>query len=144
MTWRFVPRGASWSGPAWPPCSALWGVRSSVFGDERWRTQGGNNNAYCQDNEISWINWAKDETADQMAAFVSGLTRFRSETASLRRSAHFSGRPDPLTGRADVEWLDTDGGPCPTRNGMTRKDAPLARFWTAHCCSCSTIPRRRC
>ncbi len=89
------------------------GVPFICAGDERWRTQGGNNNAYCQDNEISWIDWRKNEVADGMVAFVSDLTRFRRECATLRRTAHFTGRVDPLTGVADVTWLDLDGGPLP-------------------------------
>jgi len=85
------------------------GVPFLCAGDERWRTQGGNNNAYCQDNEVSWLDWAKDDVTERMTDFVAELARFRRETPSLRRATHFTGRPDPLTGRQDVAWLDPDG-----------------------------------
>jgi glycogen operon protein len=87
------------------------GVPFLCAGDERWRTQAGNNNAYCQDNEVSWLDWAKDDVTERMADFVADLIRFRLETPVLRRATHFNGRPDPLTGKQDVAWLDMDGTP---------------------------------
>ncbi len=85
------------------------GVPFLNAGDERWRTQRGNNNAYCQDNEISWIDW--DETTDSraMQSFVKLLALFRKSHPVLRSARHFDGRVDPATGRADIAWFDASG-----------------------------------
>ncbi|NBO46783.1 MAG: glycogen debranching enzyme GlgX, partial [Actinobacteria bacterium] len=53
------------------------GVPFLTMGDERWRTQGGNNNAYCQDNEVSWLDWAPADESTAMRSFVTQLLRFR-------------------------------------------------------------------
>src|SRR2546425_684239 len=78
-------------------------------GDELGRTQRGNNNAYCQDNELSWVDW---ENADeQLGEFVSRLTTLRRQHPVFRRRRFFDGRPvrrvagTPLP---DVEWFGTD------------------------------------
>jgi glycogen operon protein len=57
------------------------------------------------------LDWAKDDVTERMADFVADLIRFRLETPVLRRATHFNGRPDPLTGKQDVAWLDMDGTP---------------------------------
>src|SRR5204863_845381 len=80
-------------------------------GDERWRTQRGNNNAYCQDNETSWIDWNENADTRSMREFVRSLAEFRRTHPVLRRARHFDGRIDPVTGRADVAWLDALGAP---------------------------------
>jgi glycogen operon protein len=83
------------------------GVPMISHGDELGRSQGGNNNAYCQDNEISWINW--DLTAEQKALceFVSQLVHFRLAEPALRRRKYFQGRS--IRGGKDVAWLAPDG-----------------------------------
>jgi len=86
------------------------GVPFLTAGDERWRTQLGNNNAYCQDNEISWVDWSAGPAAERMRGFVRDLLTFRREHASLRRSGYFSGHVRPETGLRDVTWLDGLGG----------------------------------
>ncbi|GAB3851059.1 hypothetical protein GCM10027610_077040 [Dactylosporangium cerinum] len=60
-------------------------------GDELGRTQGGNNNAYCQDNEISWIDWHNVD--EQLLAFTRGLAAFRERHRVFRRRRFFTGRP---------------------------------------------------
>ncbi|HEY7169608.1 MAG TPA: glycogen debranching protein GlgX [Vicinamibacterales bacterium] len=83
------------------------GVPMISHGDELGRTQRGNNNAYCQDNEISWINW--DLTAEQKALgeFVRQLVHFRLSEPALRRRKYFQGRS--IRGGKDVAWLAPDG-----------------------------------
>ena len=82
------------------------GVPMILAGDELGRTQMGNNNAYCQDNEISWLNW---EVGGRMDAFVRRLISLRKGEHSFRRAHFFSGRIDPSTGRKDITWLSSEG-----------------------------------
>ncbi|NYE95219.1 glycogen operon protein [Psychromicrobium silvestre] len=86
------------------------GVPMLVHGDELGRTQNGNNNAYCQDSELTWIHW---DTADQpLIEFTAALSRLRHEHPTFRRSRFFDGRP-AKRGEGerlpDLVWLDTDG-----------------------------------
>jgi hypothetical protein len=68
------------------------GVPFLTAGDERGRTQRGNNNAYCQDSEISWLDWS---TCDEdMLEFTRRITAFRREHSALRRSTYFNGNPN--------------------------------------------------
>ena len=84
------------------------GVPMLVAGDEFGRTQLGNNNPYCQDNETSWIDWTT-EARDALPDFVRSLVRLRCSEPAFRRLAFFDGLPDPLTGCKDVTWLRPDG-----------------------------------
>ncbi|TFZ01460.1 glycogen debranching protein GlgX [Ramlibacter rhizophilus] len=85
------------------------GVPMLLAGDARGHTQNGNNNAYCQDDELSWIDWDSGDTQDSLTRFVMHLIRLRREHPSFRRKTFFRGQPlgdDPL---ADVCWLRADG-----------------------------------
>ena len=85
------------------------GVPMLTAGDELGRTQQGNNNAYCQDNEISWIDW-KDVDED-LFAFVSRLVRLRRSSPVLRQEAFFEGHEIPGSGGTrDLAWFAPDGG----------------------------------
>ncbi len=84
------------------------GVPMLLAGDESGRTQIGNNNAYCQDNEISWLDWGPGYDSS-MASFVRQLIRLRSGEPALRRSCFFEGSIDPGTGLKDVTWLSRAG-----------------------------------
>ncbi|MCA9108295.1 MAG: glycogen debranching enzyme GlgX, partial [Planctomycetales bacterium] len=86
------------------------GVPFLTAGDERWRTQRGNNNAYCQDNDISWIDWKPDPTTEDLRSYVKNLIQLRRHLPELRQPNFYTGREDPLTGLADVTWLDGEGG----------------------------------
>jgi glycogen operon protein len=87
------------------------GVPMLVGGDEVGRTQGGNNNAYCQDNEVSWTDWASAD--HELHVFVRRLAQLRREHPIFRRRGWFQGRPirKPKHGPAlpDIAWL-TPGG----------------------------------
>jgi isoamylase len=85
------------------------GVPFITAGDERGRTQRGNNNAYCQDNEISWIDWASGD--DALLDFARRMIAFRNSRPALRRHEYFNGKHNPDTDRLDVTWLDGQGGP---------------------------------
>jgi isoamylase len=83
------------------------GVPMILGGDEMGRTQLGNNNAYCQDNEISWFDW---EHADQgLLEFTRRLIAFWREHPTFRRRGWFKGRPIRGTDVKDVAWLRPDG-----------------------------------
>jgi glycogen operon protein len=83
------------------------GVPMILSGDEIGRTQGGNNNAYAQDNEISWLDWNLSPEQQSLADFVSRLIALRRRHPALRRRDFFSGRMEGR--RADVRWLSPDG-----------------------------------
>jgi isoamylase len=83
------------------------GVPMLLAGDEIGRTQGGNNNAYCQDNEVSWFDWM---TADQeLLTFTRQLIAFRADHPVLRRSRWFDGRSIRGSGLRDIGWFRPDG-----------------------------------
>ena len=85
------------------------GVPMLQAGDEFARTQSGNNNAYCQDNEISWIDWRLLETHRDQVAFVQLLARIRRQHGELRRETFLKGTAS-RTGVKDVSWLHIRGG----------------------------------
>ncbi|MFF7392504.1 glycogen debranching protein GlgX [Streptomyces scabiei] len=87
------------------------GVPMLVAGDELGRTQGGNNNAYCQDNEISWIDWSLLEDPAWKALFdlTSRLIALRHAHPVLRRRAFFSGRAHSADGLRDLAWFTARG-----------------------------------
>ena len=84
------------------------GTPMLVAGDELWRTQGGNNNAYCLDDETSWLDWAGGSDAMAMLAFTRRLVHLRAASPALRQPEFFEGRTTP-TGRPDLIWFRPDG-----------------------------------
>ena len=78
-------------------------------GDETGRTQRGNNNAYCQDNELSWFDWNLDERRQQLLEFARGLIRYRRRHRVLSRSRFFKGRRIRGSDVRDITWLRPDG-----------------------------------
>ena len=85
------------------------GVPMLLAGDEVGRTQQGNNNAYCQDNELSWFDWTLVEKNAALRRFVSGLIQLRRTTASLRRECFLTGHSETPGGLADAQWYGSDG-----------------------------------
>jgi isoamylase len=80
------------------------GVPMLLAGDEIWRTQRGNNNAWCQDNELSWFDWGLVETERDMLEFVRGMIALRWRHPSLTRNAFFTGKPVPGRDIPDIAW----------------------------------------
>jgi glycogen operon protein len=76
-------------------------------GDELGRTQRGNNNAYCQDNELAWIDWELDDSQKALLEFTSSLIKLRLSEPVLRRRKYFLGRA--IRGGKDVAWIAPDG-----------------------------------
>ena len=88
------------------------GVPMLTAGDELGRTQGGNNNAYCQDGPVSWIPWDDlDAEGGDMLAFTRRVIAIRRSHIVFRRSRFFHGREIPGTTVRDVTWLSPDGTP---------------------------------
>jgi len=85
------------------------GVPMICGGDEIGRTQGGNNNAYCQDNEISWLDWNLDERNQQLLDFTRRVVQLRHAHPNLRRRKFFSGQQIRGAKARDVTWLRPDG-----------------------------------
>ena len=85
------------------------GVPMLVAGDEMGRTQGGNNNAYCQDNEISWIDWSLAEENSILLEFVRKLCLLRRRHPNFRRRRFFQGRPVMGSEMSDIGWFTSAG-----------------------------------
>jgi isoamylase len=95
------------------------GVPMIAHGDELSRTQSGNNNVYCQDNELSWIDWTAAREHEVLTEFTARLAALRREHPVFRRQRFFQGRPIRGSSVDDIAWLRPDG------RHMTERD------WTA-------------
>ncbi|HEU0128822.1 MAG TPA: glycogen debranching enzyme, partial [Pseudonocardiaceae bacterium] len=102
------------------------GVPMLLHGDELGRTQQGNNNVYCQDNELSWVDWS---AADQeLITFTAGLIALRRDHPVFRRRRFFAGRPIRGGGQlGDIAWFTESG------EKMTEQD------WEVEICQCLTV-----
>ncbi len=87
------------------------GTPMLLAGDEFGRTQGGNNNAYCQDNEVGWLDWQVGERGQRLISFVRELTALRHRYPILRRGRYLTGELDPESNVRDVTWLTALGTP---------------------------------
>ncbi|MGI9599329.1 MAG: glycogen debranching enzyme, partial [Acidimicrobiales bacterium] len=83
------------------------GVPMLLGGDELGRTQRGNNNAYCQDNHLSWLDWSSVDA--ELHEFTRELIRFRADHPVFRRRQWFDGRRPADSSRPDIEWFNHDG-----------------------------------
>jgi isoamylase len=87
-----------------------------MAGDELRRTQRGNNNAYCQDNELSWLDWELDDRARDLHAFARRVIAIRHEHPVFRRPTFLTGKEHEDSGAPDIWWFRADG------RAMTRAD----------------------
>jgi glycogen operon protein len=85
------------------------GVPMLLYGDERGRTQRGNNNAYCQDNALTWLDWSADEDGRAQLEFVQRLAALRARHPVLRRRRFFHGRRVHGSDVRDIVWLKPNG-----------------------------------
>ncbi|HSJ92983.1 MAG TPA: glycogen debranching protein GlgX, partial [Gaiellaceae bacterium] len=92
------------------------GVPMLLGGDELARTQHGNNNAYCQDNELSWFDWERGERSERTRAFTRRLLALRREHPVFRRTRFLAGAETLGSGLPDVWWFRPDG------RRMTQRD----------------------
>jgi len=93
------------------------GTPMLLAGDEVLRTQGGNNNAWCQDNETSWFDWRLTETNGDMLNFVRHAIALRRRHPSLARPAFLTGCIDPARGIPDIAWHGAVPGESPWKEG---------------------------
>ena len=103
------------------------GVPMILGGDELGRTQGGNNNGYCQDGPVSWVAWDGAVRDRELTEFVARLCRLRREHPVFRRRQFFRGGPAGPYGRRDLGWFRPDG------EAMTAADwarASRGRWWS--------------
>ncbi|MFB7514658.1 glycogen debranching protein GlgX [Streptomyces sp. NPDC056144] len=115
------------------------GVPMLSHGDEFGRTQGGNNNAYCQDNEVSWVRWPKEssEAEATLLRFTREMVRLRREHPVFRRRRFFHGRPvegthDELT---DIAWFTPEGEEMTSRDWQAAHAQALTVFLNGHAIS---------
>ncbi|APU16272.1 MULTISPECIES: glycogen debranching protein GlgX [Actinoalloteichus] len=133
------------------------GTPMLLHGDELGRTQRGNNNAYCQDNDVSWVDWSLADVHENLIGFVSALNRLRRNHPVFRRRKFFAGRPirkgdelrdiawftpsgDEMTehdwdvpfGRAVTVFLNGDGIPDRDRRGEPVTDDSFLLCFNAH------------
>ena len=85
------------------------GVPMLTAGDEVGRTQGGNNNAYCIDDETSWLSWQHEPWQDDLLAWTRALLALRAAHPVLRHDEVFDGRPAHADGTKDLAWFGADG-----------------------------------
>ncbi len=104
------------------------GVPMILFGDECRRTQRGNNNAYCQDNSISWFNWKLVHRHRELWRFVQALIAFRKREPTVRRKDFLTGLPVRPGGFPDVSWFNPAGGPVDWTNAGRSLTCFLAAF----------------
>ena len=92
------------------------GTPMMLAGDEFGRTQNGNNNAYCQDSDISWVNWDIGDYGATLLNFTQRLTHLRHKFPVLRRNRFYTGKFDEETGVKDVTWIAPSGEECIDEN----------------------------
>ncbi len=85
------------------------GVPLLLGGDEFARSQGGNNNAYCHDDELTWFDWSTVRENADLVDFTAALCRLRKQHPVFRRRQFLRGTPAPETGRDDLDWYRPDG-----------------------------------
>jgi len=85
------------------------GALMITAGDERGRTQRGNNNAYCQDNEISWVDWREGSAWEDLHQVTRAALRLRREHPALCQRHHFAGTPTLPGGAKDLAWIHPEG-----------------------------------
>ncbi len=83
------------------------GIPMLLAGDELGRSQKGNNNAYCQDNDLSWVDWA--DVDEDMLAFVRRLIQLRKDHPVFRRPRFFEGKPMANSAMKDIVWITPEG-----------------------------------
>ncbi|MBN1411130.1 MAG: glycogen debranching protein GlgX [Spirochaetales bacterium] len=97
------------------------GTPMLLAGDEMGRTQDGNNNAYCQDNELTWLNWNLLEKNADLHAFFRKLITFRKRFKVFRRKTFFTGMDNDLDSINDIQWFDLFLGQPDWNNENERK-----------------------
>ncbi len=90
------------------------GVPMICGGDELGRTQQGNNNTYCQDNELSWTHWDLDDRRKALLAFAARVVKYRREHPNFHRRSYSESDPEVAPAQENVQWIRADGKPMET------------------------------
>ncbi|MES1173636.1 MAG: glycogen debranching protein GlgX [Myxococcales bacterium] len=98
-------------------------------GDERGRTQNGNNNGYCQDNALTWLDWQLDDERRSLLAFTKKVTGLRHAHPSLRRATFFKGRPLRGSDVKDIVWFRHDGADMSDEDWSNAETRSLGVFY---------------
>ena len=96
------------------------GTPMILAGDELGRTQNGNNNAYCQDNAITWVDWALNSTQEDLIAFVKNVLKVRRDFPLLRSKSYIH-KPEESSAGYNIHWLSTSGEPMTQEQWQTPK-----------------------
>ncbi|SNR94201.1 glycogen debranching protein GlgX [Actinoplanes regularis] len=108
------------------------GVPMILHGDELGRTQSGNNNVYCQDNELSWVDWHNAREEDVLTHFVRMLTKLRADHPIFRRRRFFTGAYSDENKLPDIAWLRRDGAVMTEADWNTRLGMTMTVFLNGH------------
>ncbi|HWS37695.1 MAG TPA: glycogen debranching protein GlgX [Actinoplanes sp.] len=108
------------------------GVPMIAHGDELGRTQNGNNNVYCQDSEISWVDWAGARNEDVLTVFTRRLLKLRAEHPIFRRRRFFTGDPAGDSKLPDIAWLRRDGEVMTEVDWNTHSGMTMTVFLNGH------------
>ncbi len=104
------------------------GTPMLLAGDEFGRTQHGNNNAYCQDNKLSWLDWNWDDEQRALHGFTQKVLALRRQHPALRRAKFFQGRPIQNADLSDLAWFRHDGQPMSTEDWNNPSTRSLTMF----------------
>ncbi len=102
------------------------GIPMLLMGDEVGRTQRGNNNGYCQDNELSWMDWESTPASDRLSAFVRDVLALRRRHPAIERRRYFRGERVHGSELKDITWFRTDGQEIGQRDWASPELASLA------------------
>ncbi|MEX2167972.1 MAG: glycogen debranching protein GlgX [Pirellulales bacterium] len=105
------------------------GVPMIVAGDEVLRTQRGNNNAYCQDNAVSWFDWRLIERNTEMLRFVQAMIGFRLSQPTVRRETFLTGTAESPSQLPDVSWYGVSGRPIDWNHAFHSLSCVLGTSW---------------
>ncbi|MEV4283514.1 glycogen debranching enzyme, partial [Actinoplanes xinjiangensis] len=108
------------------------GVPMIAHGDELGRTQHGNNNVYCQDSEISWVDWEDARHEDVLTGFVRRLLKLRADHPIFRRRRFFTGQPAGDSALPDIAWLRRDGQTMTDADWNTHSGMTMTVFLNGH------------
>ncbi|GAA4603141.1 glycogen operon protein [Actinoplanes octamycinicus] len=108
------------------------GVPMIAHGDELGRTQHGNNNVYCQDSALSWVDWVAAREEDPLTHFVRLLLKLRAEHPIFRRRRFFTGEPAGDSKLPDIAWLRRDGEVMTEADWNTRSGMTMTVFLNGH------------
>ncbi|HEU4583021.1 MAG TPA: glycogen debranching protein GlgX [Polyangiaceae bacterium] len=104
------------------------GTPMLVAGDELGRTQRGNNNGYCQDNELSWVDWELDDERRDLLEFTRRVLELRRQHPALHRSKYFQGRTIQNSNLSDLAWFRHDGQPMSQEDWQNPETRCLCMF----------------